>query len=484
MTPDNCDNLLDESRRRRAELRNVIAMAVPVVITTSSRALMDVADYIMITQLHSDEAQAAILPAQLVMWVYIILGMGIVSLVNTFAAQCLGRQQYRQCSAYAWQVLYIAALVGIIGLALRPALPVLIALIGHDSTVQALELDYLKVVILAVGPTIAATGLGWFFVGIHRPWVTMWSVVEANVVNVVVSIVLIFGFLGFEPMGIAGAAWGTLAGVSYRTIRLTLALITPSMQRTYAARDTWRPSLEKLKDLLRVGLPCGLQWVSEVLVWAIFVTVLVGTKFGTAHLVATNTAWQYMRIAFMPTLGVGQALTALVGRSIGAGDPQRAIRETRYAVLITLVFLGSLSLVYGFFGGPLIGLFNDDPDIVRIGGRIMICAAVFQLFDAMGVTYSSALRGAGDTLVPAVFFIISGWLIIVCGGWLIVTACPQLGSLGPWLTSSGLIVITGLFLWWRWRGRAWMKINLLDDPLSEPAVNEEPVEGVALRDGE
>ena len=297
-------------------------------------------------------------------------------------------------------------------------------------------------------------------------------------VNVVVSIVLIFGFLGFEPMGIVGAAWGTFVGVSYRTVRLTLAMITPSMQRTFASRRTWRPSAGKLKALLRVGLPCGLHWVSEVLVWAIFVTVLVGTKFGTAHLVATNTAWQYLRIAFMPTVGVGQALTDLVGKSIGAGDPQRAIRETRYAVLITFAFLGSLSLVYGFFGRDLIALFNDEPDIVRIGGSIMICAAVFQLFDALGITYESALRGAGDTFVPAMFFIFSGWVIIVGGGWLMVTACPQLGSLGPWLTASGLIVITGLFLWWRWRTRAWMKINLLENSSPPPQASTENPEDV------
>ena len=85
MTSSGSGNTLRE--QRRAELRNVIAMAVPVVITTSSRALMDVTDYVMITQLDCTEAQAAILPAQLVMWVYIILGLGIVSLVSTFASQ-------------------------------------------------------------------------------------------------------------------------------------------------------------------------------------------------------------------------------------------------------------------------------------------------------------------------------------------------------------------------------------------------------------
>lgn len=446
--------------QRRAEVRNVIAMSIPVVVTTSSRAFMDIVDYVMITRLPQVEAQAAILPAQIVMWSYIIVGLGMTSMVSTFASQSLGRQQYRDCSAYAWQSLYLAAFFGCIGLALRPMLPGLIASFGHAPKVQELEFAYTHVALLTVAPTIAAYGLGYFFVGVHRPWVTMWTAIEANAVNIVVSFVLIFGHLGFQPMGIAGAAWGTLAAVSYRTIRLLLTLVGPSAARRFHSRSTWRPSWVCLKGLIRVGLPCSLQWLCDVIVWAIFVNVLVGSKFGTVHLIATNIAWQYMRIAFMPTIGVGQALTALVGKSIGAGDPKRAVREARFAVLITLGYMGTLSVIYWLKGPALIRLFNTDPQVVEIGTTVMLCAAVFQLFDAIGITYNSALRGAGDTFIPSMFFIVSNWVVIVGCGWFVASRYPELGSLGPWIAASGLIVITGVFLWWRWHSRAWMKINL------------------------
>ncbi len=130
----------------------------------------------------------------------------------------------------------------------------------------------------------------------------MWSAIEANVVNVAVSYVLVFGHLGFESMGIAGVAWGTLSAVCYRMIRLLLTLVAPATARTFHSHNTWRPSWRRLRDLLRVGLPCGMQWLCDVVVWAIFVNVLVGTKFGTTDLIATNIAWQYMRIAFLPTI--------------------------------------------------------------------------------------------------------------------------------------------------------------------------------------
>ena len=163
-------------------------------------------------------------------------------MVSTFASQCLGRQRFRDCSVYGWQSLYIAAFFGLIGLLARPLLPPLISACGHDPGVQRMELAYTEVSLFTVGPTVAAYGLGWFFVGIHRPMVTMWSAIEANVVNAVVSFILIFGYLGFEPMGIAGAAWGTFVAVCYRAARLALVLIGPAVARQFDSRHAWRPS--------------------------------------------------------------------------------------------------------------------------------------------------------------------------------------------------------------------------------------------------
>lgn len=302
----------------------------------------------------------------------------------------------------------------------------------------------------------------------------MWSALEANVVNIVVSFVLMFGYFGFEPMGIAGAAWGTMAAVCYRTVRLMVTLIAPSLDQKYHCRETWQPSWQRLKNLFRVGGPCGAQWFCDVVVWAIFVNVLIGRTFGTVHLIATNTAWQYMRIAFLPTMGVGQALTALVGKSIGAGDPERAQRETAMALKITLIYMSLLSMAYVCFGGRLISWFNASPEVISIGATIMICTAVFQLFDALSIVYTSALRGAGDTFVPSMFFMVSNWVIIVGGGWAMVKLFPELKSLGPWIAASTLIIVAGIFLWLRWRSGVWMKIKLPD--ASEPSGDFESAE--------
>lgn len=446
--------------QRRSEVRAVIAMSIPVVLTNSARALMDVADYILVTRLQDTAAQAAILSAQLIVWTYMVIPMGIVAVVNTFVSQALGRKEHRECGRYAWQVCYLSAVFGVLGLALIPALPSIVAAIGHAPEVQAAELVYARIAILGTAPTVLSMGLGWFFVGIHRPWIATWTVIESNIVNVAVAYVLMFGAFGIEPMGIAGAAWGTIVAVVYRSVRLIVAMLRPRIADTFACRETWRLSRKHQLDLWRVGTPVGLQWVCDVGVWAIFVTMLIGNQFGTAALVATNTAWQYMRIAFLPAIGVGQGLQALVGKSIGAGDPLRAVRETRLAVRLTLVYMGTLSLLYAFQGDRLVGWFSGDREVIALGAKIMVCTAVFQLFDGIAITYNSALRGAGDTFVPSIFFIVANWVVIIGGGWAMATWFPELGALGPWIAGATLIALAGVFLWWRWQAGAWQGIRL------------------------
>ncbi len=465
---------------RRDELRSVIAMSVPIVITMCSRMAMDVSDFVMITFL-GDDAQAAMLPAQVLLWSYIVLGMGIVTIVSTFVSQSLGRDRRADCGAYAWQAVYLALGFAAIGLALRPFVLPLVEWIGHDPAIQRLEVEYIQVAILTVAPTLAVSALSNFFNGVHRPQVTMWATIEGIAVNAVASLVLIFGIGGLPRLGIAGAAWGTLIGNVYQVLRLMLRLCGPAYHREFQTRSSWRPDRGKMLNILRTGGPQGVQFVSDVVVWAVFINVLVGTCFGKVHLIATNVVWQYMRISFMPCLGVGIALTSLVGRALGEGNPELAMRLTRNAVTGMVGFMGTCALVFFFGRRELISLFNDAPAVVTIGSQVLICAAIFQVSDALCLGYNSALRGAGDTFWPSMVFIITHWVVVIGGGWLMVYSVPHWGSVGPWIAATALIVLLGVLLWGRWQGRKWMKINIFcHDAPSTPAVPVVEAEAAAV----
>jgi MATE family multidrug resistance protein len=163
------------------------------------------------------------------------------------------------------------------------------------------------------------------------------------------------------------------------------------------------------------------------------------------------------------------AVSALVGKTIGAGQPERAMRITRISLLLAMAYMGTLAVIYFIWRRELIGLFNDTPAVVAIAAPLMICSVVFQLFDAAGITYHSALRGAGDTLWASIMFVVTHWLIVIGGGYAMAWWMPSLGSLGPWIAASGLIILCSLLLGIRWHSLAWMKIDLFKHDQGEIA---------------
>jgi MATE family multidrug resistance protein len=107
--------------------------------------------------------------------------------------------------------------------------------------------------------------------------------------------------------------------------------------------------------------------------------------------------------------------------------------------------------------------------IIEVGAQLMICAAVFQIFDAVGIIYTGALRGAGDTLWPGLVTMGLAWSCIVGLGWWLAVSQPQWGAVGPWIGASAYIAAVGVALAWRFERGTWRSIRLLE-PAPAPAM--------------
>jgi multidrug resistance protein, MATE family len=166
---------------------------------------------------------------------------------------------------------------------------------------------------------------------------------------------------------------------------------------------------------------------------------------------------------------------------MGMRRPDLARRSAHQALRLALVYMGICALVMGLFGERLVRVFIQlDPSaveqgsaagtaasaalreqIISIGGKVMICAAFFQLFDAVGIVYSSALRGAGDTRWPMIVLVTLSWSMVAGGAYEMTRLAPQLGSIGPWLACSAYVVVLGSAMAWRFERGAWAKISLV-----------------------
>jgi MATE family multidrug resistance protein len=239
------------------------------------------------------------------------------------------------------------------------------------------------------------------------------------------------------------------------------------LDRLYAIRAQWRPDRAAIVDVLRLGWPAGLQFANEMVCWALFMTVLAG-GFGSEHMTAGWAAMRFVHISFMPAVGLSTAATSLVGKHVGERNLDRAVRSAHVAVGMAVLWMGACALMFVLFRHQLTDVFidadtaADSAERIRaIGAGIFICASVFQLLDAVGIVYTGALRGAGDTLFPGLATVVLSWVVIIGGGVVMTRVYPQLESVGPWIAATAYIVVLGIVLAGRFERGGWRRLHLL-----------------------
>lgn len=473
---------LEASPVPRSATMELLILAAPIIAMTVSRMLMGFIDFVMVSQLGT-EAQAAISPASMFVFILGVLGLGIANAVQTFVSQADGRGRPEEGGAYAWQTFYIAAFFALVTI---PAMLTVeqwfgwIATLGqHEDAVRTMEVAYIRIALWGVAPAIICIGLNGFFNGAQRPWIAFIAVVASLATNVVGNWLLIFGNLGCPALGIEGAAYATVLAWIVRAGVLTGAMLLPQFDLRYKTRNTFAFSWRKMKGLIRIGGPTSLGWLVDLGSWTAFM-VLIMPSFGKVAMAASNIGMQLMHLSFMPAIGIGIALCSQVGFAIGEGKPERALLRARVAYRVTGIYMGLVGLVYLLLRTPVVGLFTDDPDVIKAGAQILIWAAVFQVFDAMAITYMNALRGAGDTKWPAILMAICCWGIFIGGGLFVAHTWPQWGINGPWAMCTLFIIVIGLTLLWRWLGGAWRSIRLFDEEHPHHVEAAEPPEEAAM----
>jgi MATE family multidrug resistance protein len=447
---------------------SLLLLALPIIASMISRTVMSFVDFIMVSRLGT-EAQAAIMPAGILLFCVASFGMGLLTAVNTFVAQSLGRDDGRACGVYAWQGVHLSVALGLVILPAWWVVPGLFAWVGHEPIVQEMEVAYVQIGLLGMAPMLAATAVSNFCNGVHRPMVGFWAMLVSNVFNVVANYALIYGNWGFPAMGIGGAAWATNAAATLQLAILLAWMLTPRVSRLYHTRHTWRPDARRARDIVRIGTPAGVQFVVDIFAFTVFTLLLVG-RFGTVQLAAHNLAFKLLEVAFMPTIGLGVAVTAAVGKAIGRGRRDYARLVTHWAAGFAIAYMGLIGLGYLGLRHELAALLSDDPGVVEWAGRLLLLCAVFQVFDALGITHISALRGAGDNHWPAYVAAGLSALILVGGGYAAALLLPGWGAIGPWVAATLYVCVLGVVMWARWRYGPWERIDLFADGQSGVAA--------------
>ncbi|MHC4110975.1 MAG: MATE family efflux transporter [Planctomycetota bacterium] len=447
------DHIVDES-----SLKYMLKLAAPMVVTTISFTIMQFVDRYMVSRLGT-EALAAILPAGFASFLPSGFAIGTMASLSTFVSQSLGRGDKKSCSNYFWQTLYMGlAYFLFVATILWPAAPWIFKMMGQPVAVAEMEVIYFRIILYAHVLAVVNWSANQFFMGIHRPIITMCASLCGQIVNIGANYVLIFGKLGLPAMGIRGAGWGTFIGIAVGAIINITVFLSHGMNTTFRTRRAAYLDFRKMYDLLRVGLPAGFGLMVNVAFWGMLLFGLVG-RFGTEALAATSAVLSYTSLSVMPVVGIGTALAAAVGKTIGAGKKELATRQTHACLKVALVYMGLVGIIFFVSRVTLMEFWSSDEEVIKIGANILICAAIYQVFHAARIIYAGALRGAGDTLWLAIVSA-AGAAILGLGGLVIIILSAELGALGPWIVATISIIAVGLANYWRFKSNRWMKIDL------------------------
>lgn len=461
-----------ERWRRPAGYRELLLIAVPLVLSTGSMTVQQFTDRMFLSW-YSPEALAASMPAGITSFALLCFFLGTVSYVNTFVAQYHGAGRKSQVANSVWQGIYLSLFAGVAVLVFVPLAEPLFRMVGHDQKVQALEVTYFRIMMFGGGFAILSSALSAFFTGLGRTIVVMYVNIGTALLNIVLDYVLIFGHFGLPEMGIAGAAIATIIASACGTVLFFLLFLSRANRREFntGGSRAWNHAL--FLRLMRYGAPNGFHFMLDLFAFSLFI-LLVG-RIGVLELAATNLAFQVNNIIFMPMLGFSIATTTLVGRSLGENRPDRARRVTWYAFHLTFSYMAVVAALYILIPDVFIKPFGVRADPVEFAPVrdmaviLLIFVALYSLFDAFNLIFAAALKGAGDTVFVMIVSAVLGITLMVLPTWWVCRPDGP-GIYVAWAFLTLFVIVLGVVFFIRFLQGRWQSMRVIEQPSEIPPV--------------
>ncbi len=451
------------SAPRPGSVRELMAVAVPLILSSGSVTLMITIDRLFLTR-YSEDALAASLPAAALHWTVMSAFVGMINYGNTFVAQYEGAGRKDRVSASVWQGIYLAIAAGIVFLIMFPLAPYVFAQAGHEPEVQKYETQFLQILTCGAVPMLLTMAFGSFYSGRGKTRVVMYVDFLLAATNIALDPCLIFGLGPFPRLGIVGAGLSTVIAYSVAVIAYVILSFRHRDSIEYRFWENFGFDRELARRLLRYGMPTGLQMAAEISAFTVFL-VLVG-RLGKPELAATNLAFNVNMMSFVPMVGLAMAVMTLVGKRIGERRPRLAERTVWLAAGTSGVYMLFFAVLFVVFPQVILRPFtggNAPEELASIQHTVIVLlrfTAIYTFFDGMALVFAYAIRGAGDTRFPFYYTLVSAWLVMVLPTWIIVKTGHG-GLNACWTACSVYICLLGTVFFLRFLYGKWKTMNVI-----------------------
>ena len=402
------------------------------------------------------DAIAAVAMGGTAMLLIFPLFMGLSTGTIALVSRAIGEDRADAAGHTAGQSLLLSLIFGALsgGVGLWIAEPA-IRLLGADSGITAAGGQYLRILLMGSVTTYLLFTANSALQGAGNTVTPMQAMLTANIINIILDPLLIYGIGPLPRMGIQGAALATILAqalacwISLRKLHCTDGL--PRIHPTH-----WKLDVPLCRRILRIGIPGTGQMLSRSLMNAVMMNLISG--YGTIAIAAYGTGMRFHMILLMPAFALGGAAATMVGQNLGAGQPQRAYRAAWLATGLDAAFMTLSCIAVLIWAPQLVGLITRDPAVMAVGARYLRLVSPVYIFSSPGIILGRALNGAGDTLVPMFITIACLWGLQVPLAVAMTRIWP--GQIdGIWLAIIAAMILHGLAViaWFetgRWKTRS------------------------------
>ncbi len=399
--------------------RAIVLLSIPMILEMVMESLLAVVDIFFISRLNNNDAVTAVGLTESVVAIVYSIGVGMGMAVTAMVSRRIGEKDKEGAAVSAVNALYIGGSVSLILTILGTAFyKDVLVLMGASDSIIAIGSGYTRWMFAGNISIIALFLINAIFRGAGNAAIAMQSLWIANIINMILDPIMIFGWGPFPSLGIEGAAIATnigrTCGVLYQLYYLAGDRGIVRIHRSHLPFNK-----EVTLRLLRLSADNIGQFLIGTASWLFLARVIV--TFGSAAFAGYQIAIRVVIFTILPSWGMANAAATLVGQNLGAGHPERAEKSVWKAGFFNMCFLGFVSIFFFMLSEWVMRFFTQDPEVIRNGANCLKIVAFGYLFYGYGMVVLQSFNGAGDTRTPVVLNIFTYWFFQIPLAWVLAT---------------------------------------------------------------
>ncbi len=388
--------------------RAIFLLSIPMILEMAMESLLAVVDIFFISRLNDNDAVTAVGLTESVIAIVYSLAMGLGMAATAMVARRVGEKDKPGAAIAAVNALYIGlALSIVISLAGSLFYEDILRLMGASDNIVLVGSGYAQWMLVGNFSIVALFLVNAIFRGAGNAAIAMHSLWIANIVNMILDPILIFGWGPIPSLGVEGAAIATnigrATGVLYQLYYLSGDKGIIKIQKENMKID-WTIIIR----LLRVSAGNVGQFLISTASWLFLARIIV--TFGSAAFAGYQFAIRIIIFTILPSWGMANAAATLVGQNLGAQQPERAEKSVWKAGFLNMVFLGLISIFFFFVSEPIMKFFSSNPEVVHYGTQCLRIVAFGYVFYGYGMVIVQSFNGAGDSRTPTILNLFGYWL--------------------------------------------------------------------------